>query len=87
MTPSAFLAALQTLGWSHRELAQRLGCNRNLPIRWGTGGAPVPAGVAAWLAALVRAVERHPPPSAWRQRSVVGGSRFHRRFHGGPQAV
>jgi hypothetical protein len=70
MTRAEFRAALATLGWSHREIARRLGCDPGLSIRWGRGGAPAPAEVAVWLSALVRAMERHPPPQDWRRRAA-----------------
>lgn len=68
MTAPEFDASLAQLGWSFRHLAWRLGCSKQLPQRWANGSAPVPPSIARWLAALVRALERHPVPDDWRVR-------------------
>jgi ribosome-binding protein aMBF1 (putative translation factor) len=68
MTPAGFRAALEEIGWSRRQLAQRLECDTQLANRWAAGGAPIPPSVARWLEQLVRALERTPPPDDWRVR-------------------
>lgn len=69
MTTSEFSVALDTLGWSERELAKRLGCDRGLPGKWRIGRARVPAPVSSWLEALADAVQKNPPPE-WRTRTA-----------------
>lgn len=70
MTPLAFSAALETLGWSQRHLAALLRCDTNLPTRWGRGEAPIPPSIARWLEALARCHERLPVPTDWRVRGA-----------------
>jgi hypothetical protein len=74
MTPAEYTAALATLSWSGKQLADKLACDTNLPTRWSRGTAAVPPVVAVWLAALSgevgRALKRHPTPVAWRRRPV-----------------
>jgi len=66
MTPTEFTAALDTLGWSRRELARRLACDTNLPARWAAG-ATIPPAIETWLGAWVRFAVKHPAPE-WRVR-------------------
>jgi DNA-binding transcriptional regulator YdaS (Cro superfamily) len=61
-TTSEFLAVLGRLHWSQRGLADLLGVSQALVNRWAQGGAPVPPGVAAWLAQVDRAVMKRPAP-------------------------
>jgi ribosome-binding protein aMBF1 (putative translation factor) len=68
MSASEFAAALETLGWSRKWLAEQLGCDPHLPMRWERGTAPVPPQIAAWLQRRVRCAERHPVPVDWRVR-------------------
>jgi len=68
MTPAGFRAALEEIGWSRRQLAQRLDCDTKLANRWAVGQAPIPPPVARWLEQLTRAIERTPPPNDWRVR-------------------
>lgn len=69
MTPDQFRTALETIGWSNRHVASLLGCDVVLPLRWGTGKAPVPPAVAQWLDKLAKAHSRLPAPADWRKRS------------------
>lgn len=66
MTPTAFLEALDILGWSQRHLCGILGCNRALAHKWAHGKLPIPSAIAEWLANLRTAVEAYPPPGEWR---------------------
>ena len=68
MTPAGFRAALDQIGWSRRQLAQRLECDTKLANRWATGSAPIPPSVARWLERRVRDDLREPPPTDWRVR-------------------
>jgi transcriptional regulator with XRE-family HTH domain len=65
---STFRDHRETLGWSHREIARRLGCSVNLPLRWESGRAETPPAVLGWLERLARHIDRHPPPPEWRVR-------------------
>jgi len=71
MTPAGFRAALEEIGWSRRQLAQRLECDTKLANRWATGGAPIPPQIARWLEQLARVLERNPPPNDWRVRFLT----------------
>lgn len=62
MTPEAFKHHLATLGWSQRELAQRLGRPNNTIHRWASGAQAIPPEVALWLTTLARLVAANPPP-------------------------
>ena len=66
MSPAAFTAALQTIGWSQRHLASLLECDHILPMRWASGRAQVPPRVARWLTTLATLHDRHAPPTDWR---------------------
>ena len=68
MTAREFNAALATIGWSRRQLADMLGCDHNLPARWGSGYALVPASIGSWLEQLARALIANPPPTDWRTK-------------------
>lgn len=63
---TTFASHRAALGWSHREIARRLGCDVALPIRWESGKAETPPKVAKWLERSARAIERLPPPDNWR---------------------
>ena len=67
MTPLAFRAALASIGWSLRGLAERLSCDDRLVRRWASGGAPIPPPIALWLAALAHHHTSLPAPE-WRRR-------------------
>jgi len=68
MTPACFVAALELVGWSKRQLAEMLACDHNLPARWAAGKAPVPPEIARWLAKLAAAHTANPTPLSWRTR-------------------
>lgn len=63
---------LAALRWSLRGLADALECDDRLVRRWASGGAPVPAEVAAWLRLLGAAHQANPPPQGWRARQAGG---------------
>lgn len=67
MTSDQFTHALETLGWSERELARRLACDPKLANRWSRGISEVPTDLGRWLDQLVKASARVTPPS-WRQK-------------------
>jgi hypothetical protein len=69
MTPAAFAAALERLGWSKRHLVDLLRCDTNLPTRWARGDAEIPPPIATWLTGLTGAHHAHPPPQDWRRRA------------------
>jgi transcriptional regulator with XRE-family HTH domain len=63
MTPTERRAALQSIGWSQRGLADRLGWDEGTVRRWMRDGGEAPAEVDRWLAALARFHDQHPAPS------------------------
>ena len=65
-TPAARLtAAMTSLGWSVRCLADRLGCSAQYVSQWQLGTRPVSLLVLAWIEKVASAVGRLPPPD-WR---------------------
>lgn len=69
MTPDRFIACLDTLGWSLRALAARLGlASHTTPKRWATGEASIPWNVAAWLERRAKAIADDPLPEDWAPR-------------------
>jgi len=74
MTPTAFRAALSTLGMSASSLAVLLGRPRNTVIAWGDPkrGGP-PDDVARWLGRRLAAMKKAPPPA---QSMPNSGSRI-----------
>lgn len=62
MTPAEFLAALGTLRWSLRGLADALGRPPSTIDQWKRGATRIPDDVAAWLRSAATWLERHPPP-------------------------
>jgi ribosome-binding protein aMBF1 (putative translation factor) len=69
VTPDAFRAALDTIGWSQRGLADRLSCDDRMVRRWASGELTVPPSIARWLARLARCHAANPAPDDWRRRS------------------
>jgi hypothetical protein len=63
-----FSLYLQAIGWSRRELAERLGCDPVLAWRWARGKAAIPKSIARWLEALANDHNANLPPSDWRKR-------------------
>jgi hypothetical protein len=68
MTPDQFTAALQTIGWSQRQLVALLECDTILATRWSRGTAAIPPRIERWLTKLVACHERNPVPTDWRVR-------------------
>lgn len=64
MTGAELAAALQTIGWSQRELARRLKVGETQVRRWVAGAAPMPPALMAWLAKAAAWHAKHPPPVA-----------------------
>lgn len=62
MTPAERLAALQSLGWSVRALAERLGVSEATVRQWQRGRRSPPPAIDEWLARLAQAVTDDPPP-------------------------
>lgn len=69
MNPEQLREALAAIGWTGGVLALRLGCHRNLPLKWLDGSTALPPAVAAWLRRLAQAHQRNPPPDDWRTRA------------------
>ena len=63
MTPAEFNAALASLHWSGRGVAEILGRSPGAVRRWVDGTAAVPDDVALWLGHLVAAHRRYPAPA------------------------
>lgn len=55
MTPDAFRASLDVLGWSQKEFSERVGIHVQTVNRWATGyeGAEIPKWVTAYLGAML----------------------------------
>jgi DNA-binding transcriptional regulator YiaG len=62
MTPDDFRAARETLRWTRRDLAARLGRPEGTLRQWEGGKVQIPDDVAAWLERMARFAERNPPP-------------------------
>ena len=63
MTPERLRECLAALAWTQRGLARLLGRPEGTVRQWLAGVVRVPVDVAAWLEALARFHERHPPPT------------------------
>jgi len=63
MTPEGLRDCLDALAGTQRGLARLLGRPEGTVRQWLAGVVRVPADVAAWLDALARHHERHPPPA------------------------
>ena len=59
MTSLDLRAALQSLGWSGRDLARRCGVGEGTPRNWLSGRYPIPPAIAEWLADLAPRCEPH----------------------------
>jgi DNA-binding transcriptional regulator YdaS (Cro superfamily) len=66
MTPDGFHAALSTIGWTKRGLADRLGVHETRIRRWASGVCPIPTSVAKWLRSLAKCHELRPLPKDWK---------------------
>lgn len=62
MTPSRLRECLDLIGWSQRELADRLAIHETRTRRWAAGRYPVPPAVGDWLERLVAFHLRNPAP-------------------------
>jgi transcriptional regulator with XRE-family HTH domain len=63
MTPTERRAALQSIGWTQRGLADRIGYDEGTIRRlFRDPSAKAPPGVDEWLATLARFHDEHPPP-------------------------
>lgn len=62
MSPDQFRAALASLRWSQRGLADVLGVDERQVRRWAAG-ATIPPAVAAWITKAAAWMDRNPPPS------------------------
>ena len=62
MTATEFVALLRQAGWSYSHLAGRLGYSKAAIGTMADGRNQVPAPVARYLLAIVRAIERVPRP-------------------------
>lgn len=65
MTPTEYRAALESIGWTQRGLAERLGIHETRTRRWATGQYKIPPNVAEWLQRLAAAHEAAPWPEGW----------------------
>jgi transcriptional regulator with XRE-family HTH domain len=71
MTPTERRAALQSIGWTQRGLADRLGWDEGTVRRWMRDGGEAPAEVDEWLTTLARFHDRNPPPVRARNHSAA----------------
>jgi ribosome-binding protein aMBF1 (putative translation factor) len=62
MTPTQRRTALQTIGWSQRGLAARLGWDDGTVRRWLRQDGIAPADVDTWLERLAEAHAANPAP-------------------------
>ena len=75
---SALRTYLETIGWSQRALADRLGIHETRVRRWASGAAETPPAVLAWLDRLAAAHRAHPAPVGYAAASSTShGSRLH----------
>ena len=65
MTPTRFRACLESIGWSQRALADRLGLHETRTRRWASGRYEVPQNVADWLQCLCDAHDAARLPEGW----------------------
>ena len=66
MTRDQFNQTLDTIGWSRRVLADRLGLNSDRVVRlWAAGAIMVPPPVARWLRQIAQKLHEIPPPKDW----------------------
>ena len=65
MTPTDLRRCLQTLHWSQRGLADRLGVHETRVRRWASGVYPVPEAVGAWLERAAAAYVEPGLPEGW----------------------
>jgi transcriptional regulator with XRE-family HTH domain len=69
MTPERFIACLDSLGWTRRNLAERLGLASPTTVRrWATGEASIPHALADWLERRATAMDTDPLPTGWAPR-------------------
>jgi hypothetical protein len=69
-----------TIGWSMRELADRLGCGDRKVRSWASYqeneagerivGREPPPQIMAWLRFLANTITANPPPTDWRLRRL-----------------
>lgn len=64
MTPRAFIAARERLGWSRLRLGNTIGVDEKAIRRWEDGASPIPDPLATWLEAVNDWLRRNPPPTA-----------------------
>ena len=63
MLPSGQLNRdLETLGWGHAALAERLGMSETNVRRWRAGTATIPPAILAWVRTLAEYHRALPPP-------------------------
>jgi len=67
MTPDRLRECLSLLRWTQRGLAEVLECDDRLVRRWASGGAEIPASVAAWLETLHACHLSAGPPPNWKR--------------------
>jgi hypothetical protein len=65
MTPDKLREALYTIGWSQRDLGDRLRIDRDTLRGWNEGTVEIPSRVGHWLAYLSDAHEHALHPSGW----------------------
>jgi transcriptional regulator with XRE-family HTH domain len=71
VTPTERRAALRSIGWTQRGLADRLGWDEGTVRRWMRDGGEAPPDVDRWLAALARFHDQHPAPERVRTHSAA----------------
>lgn len=71
MNPTERRAALLSIGWTQRGLADRLGWDEGTVRRWMRDGGEAPPEVDEWLTALARFHDQHPPPLRARSHSAA----------------
>ncbi len=70
MTPYSFRTCLQSIGWSDRSLAEKLGIHANRVRRWSNGKYEVPPPIAVWVEKLAAVHDRHPRPDGWSESAA-----------------
>jgi transcriptional regulator with XRE-family HTH domain len=70
MTPAERRTAIETIGWTQRGLADRLGWDEGTVRRWMRDRGEAPTDVDQWLAEVAEFHRQHPPPARVRRNAA-----------------
>ncbi|MBN8926428.1 MAG: helix-turn-helix transcriptional regulator [Rhodospirillales bacterium] len=63
---TVFRECREEIGWSYRDIAERLGCSGVTVLYWEKGQRTIPPKVSEWLFKLAALHRSLPPPADWR---------------------